>query len=115
MRSGLCRSSRSKRSTPQRSRLRLGGAAQVPAVAAGAAQARVGEARVAARAVALAVDEVVADGADEAERRAVETRDRASDEAIGLALAVDVGGHHRADPLVGAQQRDRRSSSSVTP
>jgi hypothetical protein len=99
IRSGLCSRSRSNRSTPQRT-------PQVVAEAARAAQARVGEARVAPRAVSLAVHEVVPDGAHEPVGRAPEPGDRTTDEAIGLALAVDVGRHDAADLRVGAQQRD---------
>ena len=85
---------------------RLDRAAQVRAVAAGAAQAGIGEARVAAGAVALTVDEVVPDRADEAERVAVEPVDGTANEAIGLALAVHVGGHDGADLVVRTQERD---------
>ena len=94
---------------------RLGGAPQVRAVGSRASQPGIGEARVAARAVTLAVDEVVADGTDETERRAIEAGDRPPDEPIGLSLAVDVGRHDGADPIVRARSETRRSSSSVTP
>ena len=84
---------------------RLGGAPQVRGIAARTAETGIGEPRKSRGAVALAIDEVVADGADEPERRAVEPRDRSPDEPVGLALAVDVGRHDGTDALVRAQKR----------
>src|SRR5439155_578952 len=71
-----------------------------------AAQRRVGEAREALGALALAVVEVVADGADEAERRAVEALKRAAQQRVGLALAVGVGGQDGVDAVAGTDQRE---------
>ncbi len=70
---------------PAALQLPLGGEAQVGGVAVGAAQAGVGEARIAARAVALAVVEVVAHRADRAEVLAGHALERAGQQAVGLA------------------------------
>ena len=107
VRSGLCSSSRSKRSTPQRSRLRLGRAADVVAVLLGAAQRRVGEALVALRALALAFVDVVADRADEPVALARQPGERAADDLVGGAGAVGVGGDDGVDAAARAQQRDQ--------
>ena len=58
------------------------------------AQARVGEARVALGALALALVEVVPDRADDADAVAVGAGERAAEQAVGLARAVGVGGEH---------------------
>jgi hypothetical protein len=85
----------------------LGGVAQVGRVLARSAQARVGEARKALGALALAVVEVVADGADQRVGVAVEAGERAAEQRVGCALAVDVGGQHGPDALVGAHEREQ--------
>jgi hypothetical protein len=82
----------------------LGGHAQVAAVLPGAAQARVGEAREALRAVALALVEVVAHGAHE---RVVAARHAAQgppEQRVRLAGPVRVGGHQGRDAVAGPQQ-----------
>jgi hypothetical protein len=85
----------------------LGGIAEVGAVVLRPAQARVGEAREALRALALAVVEVVADGADQRVGVAIEAGERSAEQRVGGALAVDVGGQHGADAVVGAHQREQ--------
>ena len=55
--------------------------------------------------LALAVVEVVADGADEAEAVGAEPFERAAEQAIGLALPVGIGGQDRVDAASGADQR----------
>ena len=83
----------------------LGGHAQVVAVLVRAAQARVGEAREALRALALALVEVVADRADERVVVARHAGQRAAEQRVGLARAVGVGRDHRVDAVAGPQQR----------
>ncbi len=85
----------------------LGGHADVVAVVALAAQPRVGEAREALGAVALALVEVVPDRPDQAEALAICALDRASEQAIGLAGAVGIGAHHGVDPIAGSKQREQ--------
>ena len=105
--SGLCSSSRSKRSTPQALQAPLGGHADVVRVRLGSAQARVGEARKALGSLALALVEVVPDRADQAVVLARHPLERSPKQAVGLAGAVGVGGDDRVDPLAGAQQREQ--------
>ena len=74
-----------------------------------AAQLRVREAGETARAVALALIEVVSDRADQrvgVARRALESP---SEQDVGLALAVGVGREHGVDPTISArfEQRDQ--------
>jgi hypothetical protein len=83
----------------------LGRHAQVRRVVVLAAQARVGEAGEALGALALAGVEVVPDGADQAVRVAVASLQCAAEQRVRLARAVRVGGHDRADALVGPEQR----------
>ena len=83
---------------------RLRGPPHVVAVVLAPAQARVGEAGKAARAVALAVDEVVADRADQAVVLTRQPRHRPPHDPVGLPGAVDVGREHGVDALARAQQ-----------
>ena len=69
------------------------------------AQARVGEARVALGALALALVEVVPDRADDADAVAVGAGERAAEQAVGLARAVGVGGQQRVQAVARGQQR----------
>ena len=55
--------------------------------------------------VALAVDEVVADRADQAVGVTIDALERAPEQLVGAAGAVDVGGDHRVDPGAGTQHR----------
>ena len=80
MRSGLWSSSRSKRVGAEPLQAALGRHPQVVGVLVRAAQARVGEAREAARPVALALVEVVADGADQAVVLARHARQRPAEQ-----------------------------------
>ena len=105
MRSGLWSSSRSKRVGADPLEAALGRHPQVAGVLRRPAQARVGEAREAARPVALALVEVVADGADQAVVVARHARQRPPEQRVGLALPVGVGGEHGVDPVARAQQR----------
>jgi hypothetical protein len=83
----------------------LAGHAQVRGVLVGPAQPRVGEAREALRALALALVEVVPDGADQAVVVAADAAQRAAEERVGLPRPVGVGGEDRVDALPRAQQR----------
>ena len=83
-----------------------GGVAYVGGVLVGAAQARLGEAGKAPRAVAAARSEVVADRAHQAVVATPHAVERAAEERVGLARAVDVRGDHGAYPVVRSQQRD---------
>ena len=83
----------------------LGGHPHVVRVGLRAAQARVGEAREALRALALALVEVVPDRADQRVVVARHAGQRAAEQPVRLARAVGVGGDHGADPAAGAQQR----------
>ena len=58
-----------------------------------------------ARPVALALVEVVADGADQASTPRADPRQRPAQQRVGLALPVGVGGEDRVDPAAGPQQR----------
>ena len=82
----------------------LGRHPQVLGVGVGPAQRRVGEAREAARPVALALVEVVADGADQRVVLARDPGQRPAEHLVGLALAVGVGGEDGVDPVARAQQ-----------
>jgi hypothetical protein len=83
----------------------LGGHPQVAAVLVWTPKRRVGEPREAARSLALALIEVVADRPDQAEGVTVQPLHGAADERVRLALAVGVGRHHGVDPVAGPQER----------
>ena len=82
----------------------LGRHAQVRRVLLGPAQARVGEAREALGALALAFVEVVAHGADQAVGLALDAAQRAAEQLVGLARPVGVGRQDGVDAVAGAQQ-----------
>ncbi len=83
----------------------LGRQPQVVGVGVGAAEGGVGEAGKAARPVALALVEVVADGADQRVVLAPHPGQRPPEQLVGLALAVGVRAQHRRDSPAGPQQR----------
>ena len=99
----------------------LGCHPQVVGVGVGTAQRGVGEAGEAARAVALALVEVVADRADQLVVLARHPGQRPPQQLVGLALAVGVGGQQRRDPVVGTEQgfesllRDRLAEVEESP
>ncbi len=84
----------------------LGRHLQVARVLLRSAQTRVREARKALSAVAFAVIEVVADGADDADliTRKRRVSERASEPDVGFTGAVSVSGQHRPDLFVGSDQ-----------
>ena len=96
-----------ERGGPEPPEAPLGRHPQVLGVGVGPAQRRVGEAREAARPVALALVEVVADRADQRVVLARDPGQRPAEHLVGLALAVGVGGEDGVDPVARAQQRSR--------
>ena len=95
----------------------LGRHPQVSGVAALVPQAWIGEAGEAARTVALPFIEVVADGPHHAEAVAIAAAEGPPQHPVGFALAIHVRGDHRANRLVGPDQRreplviDRRAEA----
>ena len=85
----------------------LGGHAQVGGIALGPPEGGVGEARIALRAGALALVEVVSDHAHQPVALAPAIGQRLTDGRVGGAGAVDVGRDHGADVVPGAQQGDQ--------
>jgi hypothetical protein len=85
----------------------LGGHLQVRRIFVSAAQRRIREAREALRPVALALVEVVPHGSDQAVGVARQPLERASQQGVGLALAVDVCRQDRPDALIGAVEREQ--------
>ncbi len=83
----------------------LGGHPDVVRVALGPAQARVGEAREALRALALALVEVVPDRAHQRVLVARDAGQRGAEQPVGLARPVGVGGDHGGDAAAGAHER----------
>ena len=66
------------------------------------AQLGIGETRIAAAALALAFVEIMTDHADEAVGVAVDALERAAQQVVGLAVAIDIRGDEGADAgLVG--------------
>ena len=82
----------------------LGRHPQVGGVFVRAAQLGVGEARIAARALALSLVEVVADGADQAVSVARHPVERPPEQRVRLTGPVRVRGQDRVDAVAGAQQ-----------
>ena len=83
----------------------LGGHADVVAVALRAAQARIGETRESAGAIALALVEVVADRTHQREVRGRDAGQRAPEQGVGLTRAVGVGRNQCVDPIARSQKR----------
>jgi hypothetical protein len=83
----------------------LDGHAQIIGVTLRTAQARVGEAREALRALALALVEVMPDRAHQRVVQARHARERAAEQRVRLPGAVRVGCDQRADSASGSQQR----------
>ena len=102
---GVVQQQQVERVDPEPLEAALGRHPHVVGVGVRPAQARVGEARVALRALALALVEVVPDRADDADAVAVGARQRAAEQAVGLAGAVGVGGQQRVEAVAGRQQR----------
>ena len=115
MRSGLWSRSRSKRGGAEPLEAALGRHPQVVGVVVGPAQRRVGEAREAARPVALALVEVVADGADQRVVLARDPGQRPAEKRVRLTLAVGVGGEDGVDPVARTQQRLEAILVDVSP
>ena len=83
----------------------LGGHRQVARILALIPQPAVGEARKAARTIALAGVEVVPDRADDAHLLSPPAGDRLSEDPVCLTLSVHVSADHGRDRVVGGDQR----------